>query len=103
MVTQSIRLLKCLVYLAFLMVGITLALGNRAKIDINLFPFPYSISIPLFMVIIGLFLVGSVFGWLSTFLHYRRIQLQNKNQHKKLSALENELAALRLESLNVNG
>lgn len=82
-----------------IIIAVTLAVSNRGKVDLSLFPLPYEISMPLFMFAIITFALGITFGWLIaklSILKYRKI---SKEANKRAGALENEISALRSEQL----
>lgn len=50
------------------MIAVVFSVVNRGRVTIDAWPLPYTIELPLFLVVmlglVGGFLVGALFGWL---------------------------------------
>ena len=44
------------------------ALANKYYIELNFFPFPYSLEVPLYLLILIIFFVGFIFGFIFKFM-----------------------------------
>lgn len=75
--------------------------ANTASMSLSLFPLPYTVSLPayalgLIMLCLGLFIgAGSVY--VSGTMEQWKMKRAHKHTHKKISALEQEVNALRME------
>ena len=97
MLRTTTRILRVLFYAAVILLGVTFAVSNRGKVDLTFYPFPYIVSLPLFLFTIAVFAVGLFIGWMLAGIrsgHYRRAE---KKANKRVVALENELGTLRTE------
>ena len=78
---------------------ITFAISNRAAVSLSLFPLPYSIELPLFLLAAASFALGILACGIALqarmFKHSRLYHAEKK----RVMALENELEGLRSEQL----
>lgn len=91
------KLLKWIAVGFAALVLIVFAVGNRQPIEVNLFPFGVVATLPLFVlffasIMLGvlLSLIGSMWSKVKHFQH-------DRGYKKKIAALENELAATKIE------
>ena len=77
---------------------ILFAVINRDFIDISLFPLPYTITLPKFLLAIICFAGGLLVGGLMMSLKMGRIRRSYKQDSKRASALENEVKALHIDN-----
>jgi uncharacterized integral membrane protein len=99
MLSTTAKIFKISFYVLLLVIGITLCVVNRGKVEITLFPLPYAISLPLFLFTIGIFIIGILTGWGISRFKILKISRKQKETQGRLLALENELAATRTEKL----
>lgn len=88
------QILALVVAVAFL----TFAMVNRETITLNLSPLPYIVEIRLFMLVGILILSGILIGWVAASFESRRRYLLKKTTKQRVTALENEVQALRTRS-----
>ncbi|NDF11234.1 MAG: LapA family protein [Proteobacteria bacterium] len=96
------KLLKWIVVGLAAFVIVVFAVGNRQPVDISLFPFGVVATLPVFVLFFLSIILGvviSLFGSLWT--KVKRIK-HDRAYKKKIEALENELAAMRIER-NLSG
>lgn len=71
------------------------AMVNSEVVTLQLTPLPYVLEMRLF-VFVGLFLlIGSFMGWIVASFECRRRYLVKKETKRRITALEDEVAALR--------
>ena len=93
------KALKVSLYLLLIIAGVTLCVVNRTVVDLTLFPLPYAVSLPLFLLAIIFLVFGIVSGWLIARFKMTQVTRKHKDTQKRLVALENELTAIRTEKL----
>ncbi len=91
------KIVRICFYAAVILFGVTFAMSNRAITDLTFYPFPYIISVPLYLFTILLFTTGLFTGWAFGRLAGRRYKRGQKQAQKRIGALENELGILRME------
>jgi putative membrane protein len=69
------------------------AVSNRAPVSLGLWPLPFDLELPLYLLALGGlfagFVIGILGGWLAG--HGRRVEL--RRSRRRIAALERELAA----------
>ncbi len=93
------RTLKVLLYLLLIVTGVVFAVSNRGKVDVTLFPLPYAISLPLFVLAVASAFIGMLVGWFLTRIKMFRIIKAAKDAQEHAMALQGEIAAMRSEKL----
>lgn len=71
------------------------AMVNREVVTLELAPFPYTIEMRLFVFTGFLILIGTFLGWVVASFECRRRYLVKKHLRQRMTALEDEVAALR--------
>jgi uncharacterized integral membrane protein len=99
LVQSLAKLIKFCVAASLVIAGVTLAVQNRGSIDLNFYPLPYVITMPLFLFAIIMLVTGILLGWVVTHFKTFHIRRAHKAAGKRVAALENELTALRSEQL----
>jgi uncharacterized integral membrane protein len=94
-----LKFLKLCFYVLLVLIGVTFAVSNRTRIDLTFYPLPYSFSVPLFLFAVIVFILGMVVG--GGFAHLAAYRRNKGNRHasKRVTALEDEVTALRSEKL----
>jgi lipopolysaccharide assembly protein A len=68
------------------------AVSNRGAVSLGLWPLPFGVELPLYLLALGAlfagFLIGVIGGWLAG--HGRRVEL--RRSRRRIAALERELA-----------
>ena len=87
------RLAKWFILIILGIVLLVFMLSNRGAVTISLYPLPYEIDMPLFLVFVAVFLLGLFFGgivgrWRGFALRHRL-----KEAELRISALKKEVAA----------
>lgn len=77
------------------------AVTNRQDIAVNLFPLPYSLDMPLFLLALLCMALGAAAGGLAMLysaLHHKR---QLKDARQRIMALENEIGGMKAERQSI--
>ncbi len=95
------KLLARVLFLLFLLAGVLIAVSNRQTVELALWPLPHLVVLPLYLLVIGLLLLGVLaglgLGWVSGRHHRRRA----REASGEAARLDRELQRLR-EAANSN-
>lgn len=91
------KLFRYAFYAALLILGVSFALSNRQPVALSLYPFPYALSVPLFLFTIVILALGVFLGWVTGAMVRIRHAHAHRRETRKLHALEDEVTALRTE------
>lgn len=95
------RKLKFLTALVITLLFVLFAAVNREFIAISLFPLPYEIETPKFLLAIICFAAGLLVGGIVMSFKVGRIKRLAKKEHKQVMALQNEVQSLHSERTHV--
>ena len=89
------------VYWAVIIVAAALlipfAVSNRATVSLGLWPLPFLIDLPLYLLVLLLLLAGFVAGATTVWMAGRRVRRELRRRRRRVEALEGELKAARSE------
>jgi lipopolysaccharide assembly protein A len=89
------------VYWAVIIVAAALlipfAVSNRATVSLGLWPLPFLIDLPLYLLVLLLLLAGFVAGATTAWMAGRRARRELRRRRRRSEALEGELKATRSE------
>ena len=89
------RFISRIVAVPIAIIVVAFAIANRHPIEVSLDPLPFTIGLPLYMVVIGAlalgFAAGACAAWLSGYGARRRA----RGESARIAALEAEVARLR--------
>jgi uncharacterized integral membrane protein len=74
---------------------IPFALSNREPVSLGVWPLPFLIDLPLYLLVALLLLIGFVAGAAVTWIAGRRKRRELKRRRRRIEALERELVAAR--------
>jgi uncharacterized integral membrane protein len=74
---------------------IPFAVSNRAPISLGLWPLPFLVDLPLYLLVLLLLLVGFVIGVGVAWLAGGRTRRESRRRRRRVEALERELVATR--------
>jgi lipopolysaccharide assembly protein A len=74
---------------------IPFALSNRGPVSLGLWPLPFLVDLPLYLLVLVLFLAGFVIGAAATWIAGRRTRRELRRRRRRVEALERELVATR--------
>ena len=92
---RKVRALFWLLYAPLLVAAAAFAAANRHDVDVSLGPLPFSLTAPLFLVVLAAVLAGLVAGGASAWLSGRRWRRDARRLRRRAALLETEVAALR--------
>ncbi|HEU5048022.1 MAG TPA: lipopolysaccharide assembly protein LapA domain-containing protein [Rickettsiales bacterium] len=99
MLTVIRKTLKLCLYALIVIVGIVFCVSNRSRLELTLFPLPYGLTLPVFLFAILIFVAGLITGrFIGGMSHFKTRKL-HKAANERVSALENEITAVRSEKL----
>lgn len=99
MFKTAFKILRFSLFALLVLIGVTFAVSNRAQVDLTFYPFPYSLSVPMYIVAVTLFVFGLITAWLIIRFAMLKERMGHKRTVKRMQALENEISALRSEQL----
>ena len=74
---------------------IPFALSNREHVSLGLWPLPFLVDLPLYLLVVLLLLAGFVIGAAATWIAGRRTRRELRRRRRRVEALERELVASR--------
>lgn len=96
------RVLAWLIGLPVAVLAIVFAVVNRALVTVDLWPLPWTIDLPLFLMVLGALglglAIGGVIGWLSA----GRARSRARAESRRADRLENRVRALETENERLN-
>ena len=70
------KLLARVLFLLFILAGVLVAVSNQQPVNLELWPLPHRVVLPLYLLVLGLLLLGVLaglgLGWMSGRHHRRR-------------------------------
>ncbi len=95
MFSSAVRTLKIIFLTAIAVVFVAFAAGNHETISLSLFPLPYAIDLPKFLMAIVCVCVGAIAACVAMSLKHSKARRLFVAEHKRVNALENELKTVR--------
>jgi uncharacterized integral membrane protein len=69
------------------------AISNRAVVSLALWPLPFAIDLPLYLLVFAALLMGFVVGAITAWLGGRHRRRELRRSRRRIGALEGEVAA----------
>jgi lipopolysaccharide assembly protein A len=69
------------------------AISNRPVVSLALWPLPFAIALPLYLLVFAALLIGFVLGAITAWLGGRHRRRELRRSRRRIGALEGELAA----------
>ena len=89
------KILSRVLFLVFLLVGVLFALSDTQRVEIALWPIPHTVILPLYLLVLGVLLIGVLaglgLGWWAG-RHHRR---HARGRRREIQRLEREIEDLR--------
>ncbi len=96
------KVIRWLIGLPLAVVAIVFAVANRDAVTVELWPFPWTVTLPLYLLSLGTLavgvLIGAMFAWASGSHRRAQTRREKKDQNRKIQALERENATLKQET-----
>lgn len=93
------KLIRWLIGLPLAAIAIIFAVSNRQLVTVELWPFPWTVDLPLYLLSLGTLAVGIVIGALFAWTSgsHKRAQTRSEKRHQEIRIrdLERENAALK--------
>ena len=89
------KLFHWLVTAPLALVLVVFAVSNRARVVVTLWPFPFEIDTPLFLIVLLSLLLGLLIGLLIAWLASAPRRRESRARAKRIAALEREIDGLR--------
>lgn len=87
--------LSRLIWIPLALIGAVFAVANREKVTISLWPLPWEASLPLFMVLIGVLVLGLLVGGLIVWLGGHHHRVTARQQTRSSEQLRRQVAELK--------
>ena len=94
------RVLFWVVTIAAAIFLIPFAVANREPVSVGLWPLPFLIEVPLYLLVLLVLLAGFVIGATATWIAGRRVRRELRRRRRRVEALERELAATQSQLTN---
>ena len=89
------KILSRVLFLIFLLLGVLIAVSNTERTELALWPIPHTVILPLYLLVLGVLLLGVVaglgLGWWAG-RHHRR---HARGRRREIQRLEREIEDLR--------
>jgi len=87
-VSWAVTLIAALVLVPF-------AVSNREPVSLGLWPLPFLVDLPLYLLVLLVLLAGLVLGAAAVWIAGRSLRRELRRRRRRIEALERELAASR--------
>jgi uncharacterized integral membrane protein len=71
------------------------AVSNRTAVDLEFWPLPLALSVPLYLVVLLMLLLGLLAGWFMGWAGSWRVRRERRRHAKRIEELERDLGRLR--------
>lgn len=96
------KLIRWLIGLPLAVVAIIFAVANRDMVTVELWPFPWTATLPLYLLSLGTLavgiVIGALFAWASGSHKRAQTRREKKGQERKIRTLERENQGLKQET-----
>lgn len=99
---DRVKLIRWIIGLPLAVVAIIFAVSNRQMVTVELWPFPWTADLPLYLLSLGTLavgvLIGGIFAWASG--SHKRAQSRSEKRHQdvRIRKLERENESLKQET-----
>jgi uncharacterized integral membrane protein len=90
-----VRFISRIAAVPFAIIVVAFAVANRHQIEVSLDPLPFTVGLPLYMVVIGALALGFAAGACAAWLSGHGARRQAHGAGARIAALEAEVARLR--------
>ena len=99
--TQSaadVKRLTWIITLPITLAAVAFAVANRRAVTFDLWPLELTVTLPLFVAILGSLFLGLLIGGLILWLSSGRVRLARRRAERRTAELEREIARLKREA-----
>lgn len=82
---------------AFLLLVVSFVLSNRDAVDVALFPLPYTISAPIYIIVLIILVIGWISGMSIGRMGTNKARSALKREMRRAELLDNEIKALHIK------
>jgi lipopolysaccharide assembly protein A len=82
------------VTILFAIVVACFAVSNRTPIDLEFWPLPLALSVPIYLVVLVVLLLGLLVGWLAGWVGSWSVRRERRRHAKRIAELERDLVRL---------
>lgn len=93
------KLIRLILFLVAIVIGISIGISNYQPVRLGLEPVPFSIELPLYIIIFACFLGGMIFGGLVVWWRDGQVRKRARRAEQKAGQLQRELAASETETV----
>ena len=86
------KIVKLALFLIAIVVGVSIGISNRQAVTLALEPLPYSIELPLFIVMFGCLLIGLIAGGIVVWWRDGQVRRRARRAESRAGKLEKELS-----------
>ena len=90
--------LSWIITLPITLAAVAFAVANRRAVTLDLWPLELTVTLPLFMAILGSLFLGLLIGGLILWLSTGRVRLARRRAERRTAELEREIARLKREA-----
>jgi uncharacterized integral membrane protein len=83
----------------FAIVVACFAVSNRAPVDLEFWPLPLALSVPVYLVVLAALLLGLIVGWLVGWVGSWSARRERRRHARRIEVLESDLGRLRSASV----
>lgn len=95
------RLLRLIIWLFIVVCVVVFSASNREDVLISLYPFPWEVALPLFLLLIFCTGIGFLWGYMQARIGNLQSRMEIRRQKKRIDSLEETNTALELENRKV--
>ena len=88
------KFIRRLIAVVVLILLVVFSYANPGAVTVSLYPLPFAAEIPLFLIVIGMLIVGVVVGGIVTWPDMLRHRRLARRRRQRIEALEAKLAAM---------
>ncbi|HLZ68072.1 MAG TPA: lipopolysaccharide assembly protein LapA domain-containing protein [Aliidongia sp.] len=74
------------------------AVSNRTAVDLEFWPLPLALSVPLYLVVLVVLLLGLAVGWFAGWAGSWRVRRERRRHARRIEELERDLGRLHAAS-----
>jgi uncharacterized integral membrane protein len=90
-----VQLLSRILFILIAVIAVVFAVSNRAPATLNLWPLPFEATLPLYMIVLGVFALGLLIGAAISWIGKERMWLRARGAERRVDTLERKAEAER--------
>lgn len=77
---------------------IVFAISNRTSVDFELWPFPYTVNMPVYVAVLGVSVPAFIFGGFISWVSGGKVRKENRKRAKRIKELEKQIAQIKKDT-----